>query len=269
MIRVAITGACGRMGQALAQAAEQQEAARLTAALERPGSPHLGMDLGEIAGTPRRGVIVGADLPAVADTFDVLIDFSRPEATLGFLSQCLQHRKAMVIGTTGLDAAQTQQIAEAAQHLPIVYAPNMSVGVNLLLRLVELAAGIMGHSSDIEVIEAHHRHKIDAPSGTALRLGEAAAAALGKTLCECAVYARQGITGERPPGSIGFAIIRAGDIVGEHTVMLASAGERLELTHKATSRLTFAGGALRAAAWLADRPAGLYDMQDVLGLKQG
>jgi 4-hydroxy-tetrahydrodipicolinate reductase len=203
----------------------------------------------------------------VLDDFDVLIDFTRPEATLAHLAICRGAGKAMVIGTTGFDEDQKAVIREASKDIPVVFAPNMSVGVNLCFKLLELAARVMGDAADIEIIEAHHRHKVDAPSGTALRMGEVVADALGRNLEDCAVYGREGVTGERERETIGFETIRAGDIVGEHTVMFAAEGERVEITHKASSRMTFAGGAVRAAAWLGDRPRGLFDMQDVLGLR--
>lgn len=205
-------------------------------------------------------------LDKVASEFDILIDFTRPESTLGYLEFCVAHHKAMVIGTTGFDDAGKQAIRAAAQHIGIVFAANFSVGVNLVLKLLEKAAQVMGDYTDIEIVEAHHRHKVDAPSGTALAMGEAIAGALGRDLKNCAVYAREGHTGERDPKSIGFATIRAGDIVGEHTAMFADIGERVEITHKASSRMTFASGAVRAASWLRSRDKGLFDMRDVLSL---
>ncbi|OOG23344.1 4-hydroxy-tetrahydrodipicolinate reductase, partial [Thioalkalivibrio denitrificans] len=215
----------------------------------------------------RHGVAVTDDPAALTDAFDVLIDFTRPEGTLAHLEICRKAGRAMVIGTTGFSEEQKQVIRDAAKEIPLVFAPNMSVGVNLCLKLLDLAARVLGDDVDIEVIEAHHRHKVDAPSGTALRMGEVVAEALGRDLAACAIYGREGHTGERDPKTIGFETIRAGDIVGEHTVMFAGAGERVEITHKASSRMTFARGAVRAAGWLSGRPAGLYDMQDVLGLR--
>ena len=267
--RVAIAGAGGRMGQALIDATLADPAFALTAALEVPGSPALGRDAGERIGRAT-GVVVGADVDAAAAAADVLIDFTRPEGTLVHVAACARQGTAAVVGTTGLSAAQKAEIAEFARTIPVVVAPNMSVGVNVLLKLVELTAQRLGADYDIEIVEMHHRHKVDAPSGTALRLGEAAAAGAGRNLADCAVYAREGVTGEREPGAIGFATLRGGDVVGEHTVIFAGTGERVELTHKATSRQTFAGGALRAARFAAacraaGRP-GLYDMADVLGL---
>jgi 4-hydroxy-tetrahydrodipicolinate reductase len=204
---------------------------------------------------------------AVIDQFDVLIDFTRPDASMAYIEICRQAGKKVVIGTTGYSEAQKATIAEAAKNIAIVIAPNFSVGVNLSLKLLEMTAKVMGDYTDIEVIEAHHRHKVDAPSGTALRMGEVVAAALGRDLNDCAIYGREGDTGARDRKTIGFSTIRAGDIVGEHTVMFADEGERLEITHKATSRMTFANGAVRAAIWLEGKSEGLYDMQDVLGLK--
>lgn len=267
MTRIAITGAAGRMGRVLIEACHQSEGLRLGAAIERPGSTMIGADAGELAGIGRLGVEVVENLSSVLDAFDVLVDFTRPEVTLNNLALCREAGKRMVIGTTGFDEAGKQAIREAANDIAIVFAPNMSVGVNLSLKLLDLAARVLGDEVDIEIIEAHHRHKVDAPSGTALRMGEVVAAALGRDLRTCAVYGREGNTGERDRKTIGFETIRAGDIVGEHTVMFAGIGERLEITHKASSRMTFAKGAMRAAAWLAGRDRGLYDMQDVLGLK--
>jgi 4-hydroxy-tetrahydrodipicolinate reductase len=266
MIRVAITGASGRMGLTLIQAIAQSSAITLTAAIDRADSPAIGKDTGELIGSERSGVIVTDRLAKVFDQFDVLIDFTRPEASMTYVEFCWKHGKKLVLGTTGFSDVQKAEIAEAAEVTAIMMAPNMSVGVNLTLKLLEMAAKIMGEYTDIEIIEAHHRHKVDAPSGTALRMGEVVAKALGRDLKDCAVYGREGITGERDRKTIGFSTIRAGDIVGEHTVMFADEGERVEITHKASSRMTFANGAVRAAVWLGDKPNGLYDMQDVLGL---
>lgn len=263
MIRTGITGVNGRMGRALVQACQNRAGFQLASATVRRGSDLVGRDAGQIAGTPPLGVPARE---ALGNDVDVVIDFTLPAATLDHLDWCRERGKRLVIGTTGFDAAQHSRIEEAARDIPIVLAPNMSVGVNLCFRLVELAARTVGRGSDIEVIEAHHRHKADAPSGTALRLGEKAAAALEHSLEDVAVYERSGHTGPRPDDAIGFATVRGGDIVGEHTVLFASEGERIEITHKATSRLNFAHGALRAAEWLQDRDAGLYDMQDVLNL---
>lgn len=267
MVRVAVTGAAGRMGRVLIEACQQADGVELGAAIERPGSSVIGIDAGELAGVGRLGVAVVDDLAAVSGDFDVLIDFTRPEVTLANLALCRAAGKRMVIGTTGLDAAQKATLAAASEAIGIVFAPNMSVGVNLCLKLLDMAARVLGDEVDIEIIEAHHRHKVDAPSGTALAMGETVAKALGRDLKECAVYGRQGHTGERDHKTIGFETIRAGDIVGDHTVLFAALGERVEITHKASSRMTFAKGAVRAAQWLMQGEAGLYDMQDVLGLR--
>ncbi|MFO1351570.1 MAG: 4-hydroxy-tetrahydrodipicolinate reductase [Gammaproteobacteria bacterium] len=267
MVRIAVAGAAGRMGRQLIEACGQTEGARCTAAVEHPDHPSLGQDAGELAGVGHLGVKIDPDLRAVADVFDVLIDFTRPAATLANLALCRAAGKRMVIGTTGFTPDQKHTIAAAAEAIPIMMAPNMSVGVNLCLKLLDTAARVLGDSVDIEILEAHHRHKVDAPSGTALRMGEVVAQALGRDLAHCAVYGREGVTGERERKTIGFATIRAGDLVGEHTVMFADIGERVEITHKASSRMTFAKGALRAAQWLMTREPGLYDMQDVLGLR--
>ena len=267
MMRIALVGVSGRMGLCLIKAAALAENAELTVAVSRPESLAIGKDAGEMAGISTIGLPVGTDLIAVIDQFDVLIDFTRPDASMAYIEICRQAGKKVVIGTTGYSEAQKTAIAEAAKEIPIVIAPNFSVGVNLSLKLLEMTAKVMGDYTDIEVIEAHHRHKVDAPSGTALRMGEVVAAALGRDLKDCAIYGREGDTGARDPKTIGFSTIRAGDIVGEHTVMFADEGERLEITHKATSRMTFANGAVRAAIWLEGKSEGLYDMQDVLGLK--
>lgn len=267
MTRIAITGAAGRMGRSLIEACHPLEDLQVTVALEHPDSTLLGSDAGELAGIGKLGVSVGADITAVIDDFDVLIDFTRPEPTLANLAACRHAGRRMVIGTTGFDAAQKAAIAAAASDIAVVFAPNMSVGVNLCLKLLDMAARVLGDEVDIEVIEAHHRHKVDAPSGTALRMGEVVADALGRNLSDCAVYGREGHTGERDRKTIGFETIRAGDIVGDHTVLFAGDGERVEITHKASSRMTFANGAVRAAGWLAGQENGLFDMQDVLGLK--
>ena len=267
MTRVAIAGAAGRMGRNLITACHQHSELAVTVATERSGGSFLGADAGELAGVGTIGVALVDDLAGVVDQFDVLIDFTSIEATLSHLEICRVNGCSMVIGTTGFSDDQKRHIADAAKECSIVFAPNMSVGVNLCLKLLDMAARVMGDDVDIEVVEAHHRHKVDAPSGTALRMGEVVADALGRDLKECAVYGREGQTGERDRKAIGFETIRAGDIVGEHTVMFADIGERVEITHKASSRMTFANGAARAAAWLAGKTTGLYDMQDVLGLK--
>jgi 4-hydroxy-tetrahydrodipicolinate reductase len=254
------------MGLNLIQACEQTEGLELTAAIERVGSSAVGKSAGALAGCQSTDVDVTDSLLASVDKFDVLIDFTRPEPTLNHLEVCRKHDKKMVIGTTGFSAEQKAVIAEAAKETAVMLAPNMSVGVNLTLKLLEITAKVMGDYTDIEVIEAHHRHKVDAPSGTALRMGEVVAEALGRSLDECAIYGREGIMGVRDRKTIGFSTIRAGDIVGDHTVMFAGEGERVEITHKASSRMTFATGAMRASAWIMAKPSGLYDMQDVLGL---
>lgn len=267
MTRVAIAGAAGRMGLSLIQACQMSEHVELGAATERPGGAAVGRDAGELAGLSAVGVPLVEDLAAVTDRFDVLIDFTSPEATLAHAAVCRRAGRRMVIGTTGLSQDQRAQLAEAARDIAIVFAPNMSVGVNLCFKLAEIAARVLGDEVDIEIIEAHHRHKVDAPSGTAVRLGEIVAAALGRDLAECAVYGREGRTGERERKTIGFETIRAGDIVGDHTVLFAGEGERIEITHRASSRMTFAGGAVRAASWVMGHERGLFDMQDVLGLR--
>lgn len=267
MIHVAITGVAGRMGRHLLDACQQTAEVRCTVASEHPDNPLIGIDAGEIAGIGRLNVRVTADLTPLVDYFDVLIDFTRPAATLSHTALCRKAGKALIIGTTGFSAEQKTAIAQAAESIPIVFAPNMSVGVNLCFKLLEMAAQVLRDDVDIEIIEAHHRHKVDAPSGTALAMGQVIARTLGRDLEQCAVYGRQGMTGERDRPAIGFATVRAGDIVGEHTVLFADVGERIEITHRASSRMTFAKGAVRAAAWLAGRGPGLYDMQDVLGLR--
>jgi 4-hydroxy-tetrahydrodipicolinate reductase len=264
MLDLAIVGAAGRMGRTLLALAHDAAGVRVTAASEHPESDSLGDDAGTLVGGPASGVKLSASLLECVDDFAVAIDFTRPANSLQSLDVCARHGKAIVIGTTGFDEAQKTRLGEYAEQIPVVWAPNMSVGVNLTLQLLALAAQVLGDDYDVEIIEAHHRHKVDAPSGTALRMGEVVAAALGRDLKACAVYGREGQTGERDPQAIGFATLRGGDIVGEHTVMFAGAGERVEITHRAASRSTFALGALRAARWVSGRPAGLYGMQDVL-----
>ena len=265
-IRIAIAGCGGRMGKALLDGVFQSDDLVLHTALEHSSSAQLGKDAGELAGGAC-GVKITADVAAALQGADVLIDFTRPEGTLHHLEVCRKLGVKMVIGTTGFNAQQKAQLGAAAQHIGIVFAPNMSVGVNLTFKLLELASRVLSHGYDIEIIEAHHRHKVDAPSGTALGMGEVIAKTLGRDLAQCAVYGREGVTGERDPSTIGFATVRGGDIVGDHTVLFAGTGERIEITHKASSRATFALGALRAARFLQANPAGMYDMQDVLGLK--
>jgi len=266
-MRIAVAGVGGRMGRTLVQAVTEADGLALGAATERPGSTLIGADAGELAGVGHLGVQVCADLAQALDAFDCLIDFTVPTATLNHLELCRAAGRKLVIGTTGLGQEQRGQIAAAAADIPIVFAPNMSVGVNLCFKLLDIAARVLGDEVDIEIIEAHHRHKVDAPSGTALRMGEVVAAALGRDLAEVAVYGRQGQTGARERRTIGFETIRAGDVVGEHSVWFASEGERVEIAHKASSRMTFAKGAVRAAGWLGAKSDGLYDMQDVLGLR--
>jgi len=265
-VRAAIAGVSGRMGRALLEAVAADAGCALHAAIDRPGSPMVGQDAGAAWGGAS-GVNVSDQPAAALSGAQVLIDFTRPEATFGYLDTCAAAGVPLVIGTTGFDAAGKARIGEAAKRIPIVFAPNMSVGVNLLMKLAELAAEVLQDGYDIEIIEAHHRHKVDAPSGTALGLGQAVARALDRDLASCGVYGREGVTGERDPKTIGFATVRGGDIVGDHTLLFAGIGERVELTHKASSRATFAQGALRAAKWLQGRAPGLYDMRDVLGLK--
>ena len=268
MINVGITGASGRMGRALLEAVTNAEGMTVAAAIERPGSSVIAADAGEVAGIGKLNVPIVDDLRAVVTDIDILIDFTHPTVTLANLETCRQAGKRIVIGTTGFNDEEKQQISQAAKEIGVVFAPNMSVGVNLCFKLLDLTARIMGNEVDIEIIEAHHRHKVDAPSGTALRMGEVVADALGRDLKDCAVYGREGQTGERDRQTIGFETIRAGDIVGEHTVMFADIGERVEITHKASSRMTFAKGAARAAAWVMQQEPGLFDMQDVLGLSE-
>jgi 4-hydroxy-tetrahydrodipicolinate reductase len=265
-IKIAIAGSSGRMGRILLEGVAQADDLVLHAALEHGGSALLGRDAGELLGAPC-GVHISADVATALRGVDVLIDFTRPEGTLHHLEICRELGVNMVVGTTGLNAQQKAQLGAAAQHIGIVFAPNMSVGVNLVFKLLETASRVLAQGYDIEIIEAHHRHKVDAPSGTALGMGEVIAKTLGRDLEKCAVYGREGVTGERDPSTIGFATVRGGDIVGDHTVMFAGTGERIEITHKASSRATFAQGALRAARFLKANPAGMYDMQDVLGLK--
>jgi len=266
MRRIAVMGAAGRMGKSLIEAIRQAQGAGLTAAVARPDSTLVGADAGELAGLGRIGVPVSTDLAQVEEEFDVLIDFTHPSVTLKNLAFCRKAGKAMVIGTTGFTAEEKQLLVEAGKEIPIVFAANFSVGVNLCLKLLDTAARVLAEDVDIEIIEAHHRHKVDAPSGTALRMGEVVAQALGRDLKEVAVYGREGQTGARDRQTIGFATVRAGDVVGDHTVLFAAEGERVEITHKASSRMTFSKGAVRAALWLDGREPGLYDMQDVLDL---
>ncbi|MGI9133540.1 MAG: 4-hydroxy-tetrahydrodipicolinate reductase [Rhodoferax sp.] len=263
--RIAVAGASGRMGQMLIEAVQAADDCLLGGALDVAGSPAIGQDAGAMRGQAT-GVAVTADLRQGLQACQVLIDFTRPQGTMEHLRVCRELGVALVIGTTGFSDAQKADIEAAARDIPIMMAPNMSVGVNVTLKLLEMAAKALATGYDIEIVEAHHRHKVDAPSGTALKMGEVIAAALGRDLRQCAVYAREGVTGERDPSSIGFATIRGGDIVGDHTVLFAGTGERIEISHKSSSRATYAQGSLRAARYLAQRKSGLFDMFDVLGL---
>jgi 4-hydroxy-tetrahydrodipicolinate reductase len=265
-VKLAIAGAAGRMGRMLIEATLESADLALAAALEAAGHPQLGRDAGEPVGVAS-GVPITADVAAAVAQAQCLIDFTRPEATLAHLEVCVARGTRAVVGTTGFSAEQKRRIAAVAKHISIVLAPNFAVGVNAVFKLAESAARILGDAYDVEIVEAHHRHKVDAPSGTALRLGETVAAALGRDLAACAVHGRQGITGERDAKAIGFHAIRGGDIVGEHTVIFAGEGERVEVTVRSGSRKTYALGALRAARWVQGKSPGLYDMFDVLGLK--
>ncbi|KAB0645111.1 4-hydroxy-tetrahydrodipicolinate reductase [Burkholderia diffusa] len=265
-MKIAIAGASGRMGRMLIEAVLNDSDAQLVGALDRADSPFLGQDAGAFLGK-ETGIKLTNDLDAVFAQADYLIDFTRPEGTIAHVAAALRHDVKLVIGTTGFTAEQKAELQAAAGKIGIVFAANMSVGVNVTLKLLEFAAKHFSHGYDIEIIEAHHRHKVDAPSGTALMMGEAVAGALGRSLDECAVYGRQGVTGERDPSTIGFAAVRGGDIVGDHTVLFAGIGERIEITHKSSSRVSYAQGALRAVRFLSARGAGLFDMQDVLGLR--
>jgi len=265
-MRIAVVGAHGRMGRMLIEATLKDERATLVAAIDCSGSPAVGRSAGELVGLPC-DVVVSDDLAGEIAKADCLIDFTRPEGTLEHLRICREKGVAMVIGTTGFDAEGKAAIADAAKDIPVVFAPNMAVGVNVVFKLLDTAARILDQGYDIEIVEAHHRHKIDAPSGTALRMGEVVAAALGRDLASCAVYGREGVTGERDPSTIGFATVRGGDIVGDHNVMFCGLGERVEIVHRAGSRMPYALGSLRAARFLCGQQKGLFDMQDVLGLR--
>lgn len=264
--RVGIVGAGGRMGRMLIEAALKDAGVTLGAVFDLPGSPVIGKTAGELVGMDCDVVVSDSLVDGLKD-IDCLIDFTRPQGTLEHLELCRQAGVAMAIGTTGFEADGKAKIAAAARDIPVVFAPNMAVGVNLVFKLLDTAARILNQGYDIEIVEAHHRLKIDAPSGTALRMGEVVAGALGRDLAECAVYGREGVTGERDPSTIGFATVRGGDIVGDHTVMFCGLGERVEVTHKASSRMPYAQGSMRAARFLADHKNGLFDMQDVLGLR--
>ncbi|HWS76618.1 MAG TPA: 4-hydroxy-tetrahydrodipicolinate reductase [Quisquiliibacterium sp.] len=266
MTKIAVAGASGRMGRMLVEAVLEAPDAELAGALDVAGSPAIGRDAGDFLGRAT-GVRIADSLDDALAGADVLIDFTRPEGTLRHLEACVRRGVRMVIGTTGFDDAGKAAIRAAAQRIGIVFAPNMSVGVNATFKLLEIAAKILAQGYDIEIIEAHHRHKVDAPSGTALKMGEVIAGALGRDLKQVAVYGREGVTGERDPSTIGFATVRGGDIVGDHTVLFAGIGERIEITHRSASRVTYAHGSLRACRFLVGRQAGLFDMQDVLGLR--
>lgn len=269
MTKVIVAGAAGRMGQRICYMVHQHPDLTLTAAFEQAGSPAIGKDAGEVAGFGTAGVTIADSLEAVIDQGEVIIDFTFHKATMEFVKVAAQHGRAMVIGTTGLTADNLAVLKTTAEaHFPCVQAPNMAVGVNVLFKLVEKAAAVLGNAYDVEIVEAHHRMKKDAPSGTALKLGEMAAKGLGRDLAEVGVYERHGMIGERTDKEIGIQTIRAGDIVGEHTAYFAGPGERIEITHRAHSRDNFAGGAAKAAAWVAGRPNGLYTMFDVLGLAE-
>ena len=264
--RICVAGASGRMGRMLVEAVSQADDCQLSGALDVPGSPAIGLDPAAFLGQSS-GISITSELSTGLSNSDVLIDFTRPEGTLAHLAVCRELGVNLVIGTTGFTDAQKAEISAAAKDIAIVFAPNMSVGVNVTLKLLEMAAKALSTGYDIEIIEAHHRHKVDAPSGTALKMGEVIASALGRDLKDCAVYAREGVTGERDPSSIGFATIRGGDIVGDHTVLFAGTGERIEISHKSSSRVSYAQGSLRAVRFLAGRTSGLFDMADVLNLK--
>ena len=267
MMKIAIAGATGRMGKMLIEAVLNTPDAQLVGALEHASCPQLGDDAAAFLGK-KTGVLISADVAQVLSGAQFLIDFTRPEGTMAHLAVAEKTGTKMVIGTTGLSTEQIANLKTASAKLAIVFAPNMSVGVNATFKLLEMAAKMLNEGYDIEIIEAHHRHKVDAPSGTALRMGEVIADSLGKKLDDVAVYAREGHTGERKEGTIGFATIRGGDIVGDHTVLFAGEGERIEISHKSSSRQSYAQGSLRAARFLRNQTAGLYDMQDVLGLRK-
>lgn len=268
MINIGVIGAGGRMGRMLIEAVQDNPQTSLSAAIEREGSSLIGADAGEVAAIERLNIKIVDDLVSVIDDIDVLIDFSLPDATEQNMQTCAEHKVAMVIGTTGFNEQQEQVLTEASKHIPIVYAGNYSTGVNLSLKLLGMAAKAFGNEADVEVIEAHHKHKIDAPSGTAYMMAQAVAEARGQNLKEVAVYGREGQTGAREAGSIGIHAIRGGEIIGDHTVMFIADGEVVEITHRARARMTFAAGAVRATTWVIQQKAGQYNMQDVLGLNE-
>lgn len=267
-LNIAIAGASGRMGQILIETALSEPSMQLTSVLDRAGGPLVGQDIAVFLGLGQpTGIVVSDDIEKVFTQAECLIDFTRPQATMTYLHAARRHRNKLVIGTTGLTAEQKAELKAASKTLPIVFAPNMSIGVNVTFKLLDIAARLLSTGYDIEIIEAHHRHKIDAPSGTALKMGEIAAKARDLDLSQAAVYSRQGVTGERDPATIGFAVVRGGDIVGDHTALFAGMGERVEITHRAFNRISYAQGALRAARFIADQASGLFDMQDVLRLR--
>ncbi len=266
LLKIAIAGTSGRMGRTLIETALNHPQVQLTGALARTGSPLLGQEVGAFLGR-QTGVRVSDDIHAVLKGADCLIDFTRAQTTMDYLAVAREHGTKLVIGTTGFTEMQKAELTAASQELAMVVAPNMSIGVNITFKLLEMAAGLVPTDYDVEIIEAHHRHKVDAPSGTALKMGETVAQARGLNLDEVAVYGRQGVTGERQASTIGFATVRAGNIVGDHTVLFAGDGERIEITHKSASRASYAQGALRAAQFIANKSSGLFDMQDVLGLR--
>lgn len=265
-LKIAIVGAGGRMGRMIIESTLNDEQAILAAAIDQPESPAIGKDAGELVGMPC-GIPITTEVEAGIASADCLIDFTRPAGTLAHLALCRRHKIAIVIGTTGFDELGKEAIAAAAREIPIVFTPNMSVGVNVVFKLLDTATRLLAQGYDVEIVEAHHKHKVDAPSGTALRMGEVVAQALGRDLKKCGVFGRHGLTGERDPQAIGFASVRGGDIVGDHTVMYCATGERIEISHKAASRMPYALGSLRAARFLAGKANGLFDMQDVLGLR--
>jgi 4-hydroxy-tetrahydrodipicolinate reductase len=266
-VRVAVTGAAGRMGKMLIEAIEANHDVVLTAAIEHPASSLIGADAGELAGVGKKGVLIVDHASKVVDDFDVMIDFTAPVATVANAEFCAAHGKRLIIGTTGCTEEQKASIASASDDTAIMMVSNYSTGVNVCFKLIKEAAAILGNDYDIEIVEAHHRHKVDSPSGTALSMGEAAAAGVDRNLKDVAIYGREGVIGARERETIGFATVRGGDVVGDHTVMFLADGERVEITHKASSRMAFARGAVRAAAWIGQQQRGMFDMQDVLGLK--
>ena len=266
-IKIGVCGAAGKMGKAILEVCKETDGVEIGAAVEHPDSPKIGIDAGEVAGIGKIGIKIADDITSISSDVDVIIDFTLATSIIKNIDKCVSSNFKMVIGTTGLDEKDHHRIKSAANEIAIVFAPNMSIGVNLCFKLLEMASSVIGKDADVEIIEAHHRDKKDAPSGTAIRMGEIVAETTERNLKDCAVYGREGITGPRDMKTIGFETIRAGDIVGDHTVVFATTGERVEITHKATSRKTFASGAVRAAQWLINKEKGLFDMQDVLNLK--